>query len=267
MRTTLYQRKIIYSYLKLLYEERESFNNDVLTLRDKKSDIIRKLKENKAKILKLNFLLDIKDENYDWLDFVMNEALEYPERDLEIKKEEVEKYLKDKSKTDKFALEILEDERKKTEKYHIEQTNNVESNTELVFKERTKKTFETEIERELKRVLSMKNNFKKMKLIEESKKIINQFDNELHNKKRTKICLDFKQKLGELELLVKHEEFNILLSFESDDNVLLKKLEDLFNNYKINLTNLKNCQDDITSTEEEKDRLEKDRETKIKVRT
>lgn len=213
----------------------------------------------------MNTVLDVDDENYEWLEFIIDEKLEFPERSLEIKKEEVEKYLKEKSKSDNLALEILEEEPRKIEKHQVEQTNNVEHNVELVFKERTKKTFETEIERELRRVMTMKNNYKKIKLIEESKKLIEDFDMELHLKKTIKISLDFKQKLGELELLVKHEEFNILLSFESDDNVLLKKLEDLFNNYKVNLQNLKNCQEDISNTEEEKERLEKDRESKIKV--
>lgn len=213
----------------------------------------------------MNTVLDVDDENYEWLEFIIDENLEFPERSLEIKKEEVEKYLKEKSKSDNLALEILEEEPRKIEKHQVEQTNNVEHNVELVFKERTKKTFETEIERELRRVMTMKNNYKKIKLIEESKKLIEDIDMELHLKKTIKISLDFKQKLGELELLVKHEEFNILQSFESDDNVLLKKLEDLFNNYKVNLQNLKNCQEDISNTEEEKERLEKDRESKIKV--
>ena len=265
MRTTLFQNKIIYNYLKLLYEEREKFNNEIMILRDKKYDIIRILKENKTKILKLNVALDVNDENYDWLDFKMDEKLEYPERGLDIKKEEIEKYLKDKSKSDKLALDILEEDKKKLEKHQAELSLSNE-NIELTFKERSKKTFESEVEKELKRVLSMKNNYKKMKLVDESKKLIDEFDKDLHSKKQAKIFLEFKQKLGELELLVKHEEFNILRSYESDDNVLLKKLEDLFNNYKINLQNLKNCQEDISNTEEEKERLEKDRETKIKVK-
>jgi hypothetical protein len=264
MRTTLYQRKIIYSYLKLLFEERERFNNEVLNLRDKKTDIIRTLKENKAKILKLNIALEITDENYDWLDQKVDERLEYPEKGLEVKKEEIDKYLKEKSKSDKLAMEIYEEEKKKQDKQQSEFNQNNE-NVELVFKERQKKSFETDLERELKRVLFMKNNYKKTKLIEESKKLIEEFDKELQDKKRMKITLNFKQKLGELELLVKHEEYNILRSFESEDLSLLKKLEDLFNNYKINLQNLKNCQEDISNTEEEKERLEKDREAKIKV--
>jgi len=263
MLTTLIHKKRIYDFLHILYEERESFNNRVLNLRKKKIDLIKKLKELKEKLYEINQELD-NDEKFDWLDFTFDEKLEFPEKEFQVQKEELEVYVSDKAKKDKEILKILKSLERNTDEDKTDKMNNNNDNS-LLFKDRvSKKKNENELESEYRSINLIKFEFKKNKLLNECKKLIKDFDDELNELKKVKLTTAFKQKLGEFELLIKHEEFSILRAFESEDLVLIKKLEDLCYDYNENCNNLKNCHEGILSNEEALEKAIQGRESKIR---
>lgn len=262
MLTTLIHKKKVYDFLEILFEERESFNNRVLGLRKKKTDLIKKLKDLKEKLHEINEELD-NDEKFDWLDFTFNEKLEFPEKEFQVQKAELDVYVADKAKKDKEILKIFKSlENNQEEK--SEKTNNI-NDSNLLFKDRvSKKINENELESEYRSINLIKFEFKKNKLLSECRKLIKDFDDEVKELKKIKLTTAFKQKLGEFELLIKHEEFSILRAFESEDMVLIKKLEDLCYDYNENCNNLKNCHEGILSNEEALEKATQGREAKIR---
>ncbi len=262
MLTTLIHKKKIYDFLEILFEERESFNNRVLGLRKKKIDLIKKLQNLKEKLYEINKELD-NEEKLDWMDFFFNEKLEFPEKELLVQKAELDIYVSDKAKKDKEIMKIFRSlestEEEKSEK------NNANNDGNVLFKDRvSKKKNENELESEYRSINFIKFEFKKNKLLSECRKLIKDFDAEIKELKKIKLTTSFKQKLGEFELLIKHEEFSILRAFESEDNVLIKKLEDLCYDYNENCNNLKNCHEGILSNEEALEKANQGREAKIR---
>lgn len=262
MLTTLIHKKKIYDFLEILFEERQTFNNRVLSLRKKKTDLIKQLKDLKEKLYEINKELD-NDEKYDWLDFTFNEKLEFPEKEFQVQKAELDVYVTDKAKKDKEIMKIF----KSLESNEEDQSekNNFNNDSNLLFKDRvSKKKNENELESEYRSINLIKFEFKKNKLLSECRKLIKDFDDEVKDLKKLKLTTAFKQKLGEFELLIKHEEFSILRAFESEDLVLIKKLEDLCYDYNENCNNLKNCHEGILSNEEALEKANQGREAKIR---
>jgi hypothetical protein len=263
MLSVLLHKKRIYDFLGILYEERENFNNKVLNLRKKKIDLIKKLKELKEKLMEINVELE-SDESFNWLEFSLNENLEFPEKEFQVPKRELEKYVEKRSKENKEVSVIYKKLQLKNEE---EVTSNKKENNEgvLLFKDRlSKKTNENEIESEYRSIYLIKMEYKKTKLLNECKKLIKDFDDEVHNLRKENLTTSFKQKLGEFELLIKHEEYSILRAFETDDIVLIKKLEDLCNDVNENCNNLKNCHEGILSNEEALEKAIQGRDSKVK---
>ncbi len=262
MLTTLIHKKRIYDFLQILFEERENFNNRVLSLRKKKMDLINKLKELKERLYEINNELET-DEKFDWLDFTFNEKLEFPEKEFQVQKPELDIYVLDKAKKDKEIYKILKSLENNEEDKSDKTQSNIDNN--LFFKDRvSKKKNENELESEYRSINLIKFEFKKNKLLSECKKLIKDFDDEVKDLKKIKLTTAFKQKLGEFELLIKHEEFSILRAFESEDLILIKKLEDLCYDYNENCNNLKNCHEGILSNEEALEKASQGREAKVR---
>jgi len=197
------------------------------------------------------------------LDFTFDEKLEFPEKDFQVEKTELDLYVTDKAKKDKEILKIFKSldnkEEEKSEK------NNQNHETTILFKDRvSKKKNENELESEYRSINLIKFEFRKNKLLNECRKLIKDFDDEVKELKKIKLTTAFKQKLGEFELLIKHEEYSILRAFESEDMVLIKKLEDLCYDYNENCNNLKNCHEGILSNEEALEKATQGREAKIR---
>ena len=85
MLTSSRQRKKIYEYLKILYNERQNFNKKVLDLKNKKIEILKKLEEYKKTMNYYNKELNIQEE-YDWYSFINtdreDDLLKIPEKEL-----------------------------------------------------------------------------------------------------------------------------------------------------------------------------------------
>lgn len=265
MLTTLIHKKRIYDFLQVLYDERESFNNRVLNLRKKKIDLIKRLKELKEKLYEVNQELEA-DEKFDWLDFIFNETLEFPEKEYQVQTLELQLYVSEKALKNKEIQNIFKNF-DNTEDIAEQKNNNFNNNdnNQLLFKDRlSKKKNENEVESEFRSINLLKFEHKKNKLLNECKKLIKDFDDEVVELKKVKLNTAFKQKLGELELLIKHEEFSILRAFEYEDMVLIKKLEDLCYDFNENCNNLKNCHEGILSNEEALEKASLGREAKIR---
>ena len=261
MLTTLIHKKRIYDFLSILYEERENFNTKVLNLRKKKIELIKKLKDLKEKLIEINQELEA-DENFDWLDFSFKEKMEFPETEFQVQKAELDLYVSNKAKNDKEISKIIKAHKKDEAEPEDKSNNNQDI---LLFKDRvSKKKNESVVQSEFRSINLLKFEYKKNKLLNECRKLIKDFDEEVYHIKNLKLTTAFKQKLGEFELLIKHEEFSILRAFESEDLVLIKNLELLCYDYTDNCNNLKNCYEGILSNEEALDKASQGREAKIR---
>ena len=106
MLTTSRQKKKIYEYLKLLFKERQNFNTKVLELKNKKIEIMNKLKEYKIIIDDYNKILK-KEENYDWFNFENKDSVQ----DLmKIPEDELKNYMNKKIEQDEKLKKIFEEE-------------------------------------------------------------------------------------------------------------------------------------------------------------
>ena len=243
----------------MLHSERNHFNRTVLELREKKEELIKILKTKKNELLEMNKQLgeSTEDEKLNWLDFSMDISKEYPEKDLEVTEEELNRHIQESVANDKELKELFA---KKSASNSASQIENEKSNSSsdqadqlvLAYGDRkNKKINETNIESELLSINYIKTSNRKKNIIKECKLLIEEFDKEVEGLKNKKAFIAFKQKIGEMELLIKHEEFFILKAFESDDYMLIKKLEDLFNDYEENLKHLRICHEELIKDEDE----------------
>jgi hypothetical protein len=135
------------------------------------------------------------------------------------------------------------------------------------FKDRgTKKFHDSQLSKKMKEINQIKLNYNKKKVIEESQGMIDNFDNEIRNLRKKKLDTHFRQKLGELELFIKHEEYNILRAFETDDHILIEKLEELSQQYRNNLNDLNHVEVVISEFDQKLKQKKSEREEKIEVR-
>jgi len=110
MLTSTRQKKKIYEFLKVLYNERQNFNSKVLELKNKKIEILKKLTEYKKTMELYNKELNVEQE-YDWYNFVNNDRVD----DLmKIPEEELKEYMNKKINEDDklkvlFGIEIKEE--------------------------------------------------------------------------------------------------------------------------------------------------------------
>jgi len=261
MKTVFIYKKLIYDFIKMLYDQRNEYNRRVMELRTKKEELIKTLKSKKNELIELNKQLSDTNDNekLDWLEFNFIESKEYPEKDLIVKEDELQKYVSEKVVDDKELKEMFLNrsgvDNSLQTKVEVQESNiNPKESNQIVLAygdRKNKKINETNIESELRSLNYIKNSHKKKKLIQECKNLIEEFDKEIHDLKNQKAFISFKQKIGEMELLIKHEEFYILKAFESDDFMLIRKLEDLYTDYEENLRKLRITHEELIKDEDE----------------
>ncbi len=116
MLTSTRQKKKIYEYLKVLYNERQNFNTKVMDLKNKKIEILKKLAEYKKVMEQYNKELNV-DIQYDWYNFINNDRVD----DLmKIPENELNEYMSKKIKGDEklkvlFGIEAQEEPKEKEE--------------------------------------------------------------------------------------------------------------------------------------------------------
>ena len=235
MLTNNRHKRRIYQFLKMLFQERQNFNKKIIDLKAEKIEILEKLKGYKEQIDEYNAILN-NDEKYDWFSFENKDTVEDL---LHIPENELNEYMKQKIEEDPelkaiYQKELEEEKKKKNE------DGDDDDDWNFVVKERTNKQVnETTLQNELKRLNDMKYSYKKDKLLKEVNKLIDDFDNKLDDLKNERTLVSFYQKLGEYELLLKHKELNKLRAFESEDRKFCDKLIKMFDEYTVNLENLK----------------------------
>ena len=279
MLTSARQKKKIYQYLKVLYNERQNFNSKVMDLKNKKIEILKKLSEYKKTMEQYDKELNIEQE-YDWYNFINNDRVD----DLmKIPENELQEYMDKKIKEDEklrilFNVEIKE-EGKDKEEGKEKNTNTIsdkkspsqtidskekEKEKETITKENmsttkekidkdgededwgfeprireNKQTNDTNLQFEYIKLNELKYNYKKEILLKEINELIDGFDNELYALKSERCNISFYQKLGEYELILRHKELNKLRAFDKEDKKFCDRLVKMYDEYKANLDNLK----------------------------
>ena len=303
MKTVFAHKLEILNFLKILYDSREEFNNELLKLRDKKIKIIQEAKLNKQKLIAINNELGIRSisnedpklgyepnskynfppttpcENLDWLNLEMKED-EFSDNILQIKPDELENFIQEKYKSEKITNFSINDEENSADKKSTDielafpynggtfniPTIPVYNELKLNYKDRgTKKQHDSIMFKKMKEISRIKLNYKKKRLIEETVEMIDNFDREVKNLRKKKLDVHFKQKLGELELFIKHEEYNILRAFETDDKLIIERLDHLNTLYKNNIQDLDNFDKLLKEHEEKVKGKEKELEEKWQV--
>ena len=274
MLTSNRQRKKIYEYLKILYNERQNFNKKVLELKNKKVEILKKLEEYKKTMEEYNRELNV-EEKYDWYNFVNidreDDLMKIPEKDLneymvsKITKDDKLRALygiepeeeknpneekdknkdKDKDKDNKNVDNkeeinklILLDHLTKKEEKKEEEEDDSDWNFEPRIRE-NKQSNETSLQFEYTKLNELKFNYKKKHLLQEINDLIDNFDSELCALKSERCNISFYQKLGEYELILRHKELNKLRAFDKEDKKFCDRLIKMYEEYKANLDNLK----------------------------
>ncbi len=279
MLTSARQKKKIYQYLKVLYNERQNFNSKVMDLKNKKIEILKKLSEYKKTMEQYDKELNVEQE-YDWYNFINNDRVD----DLmKIPENELQEYMDKKIKEDEklrilFNVEIKE-EGKDKEEGKEKNTNTIsdkkspsqtidskekEKEKETITKENmsttkekidkdeededwgfeprireNKQTNDTNLQFEYIKLNELKYNYKKEILLKEINELIDGFDNELYALKSERCNISFYQKLGEYELILRHKELNKLRAFDKEDKKFCDRLVKMYDEYKANLDNLK----------------------------
>ena len=261
MLTSSRQKKKIYEYLKILYDERQNFNKKVIDLKNKKIEILKKLEEYKQTMKYYNKELNVEEE-YDWYNFV---NIDREEDLMKIPEKELNEYMIKKIKDDnklrmlfgiepKEDLKNIEDKDKKKEAELKEEKNNQillnsfnkkeekkeeeEEESDWNFEPRireNKQTNETNLQFEYIKLNELKFNYKKEHLLKEINDLINNFDNELCELKSERCKISFYQKLGEYELILRHKELNKLRAFDKEDKKFCDRLIKMYEEYKANL--------------------------------
>lgn len=305
MKTSFEHKLSILKFVNLLYDVRVNYNKEFFELRDNKIKIIEELRLNKQKLIAINNELGIRTisnedpklgyentgkyifdsesptENLDWLNVKMNDD-EFDDNLIKIEPEELRTFTLEEAKKEGIP-EISDNINENTnnindnqkENYAFPYNNNnfnveyshVYNEIKLNFKDRgTKKVAESKLSQKMKEISSIKLNYKKKSIIEESKEMIENFDRDIRNQRKKKLDVHFKQKLGELELFIKHEEYNILRAFFTDDEIIVDELDKLSSNYKSNLLDLETIENSITTLEQQLKAKKNDRLEKIEVR-
>jgi WD40 repeat protein len=242
MKIVLNFQKSIYDYLNRIHDEREQFNDKVRSLRTKKVQLISELKERKKELEKINDNLGV-TEKLDWLDYECLEQYEFPENDLKVKRADLDIYVYERARKERdINLDLFA----KTQPEANEGSDNV---SKFFYAERKRKINETPLDAEYKQLQAIKLERRKQKIIIECRKKIKDFDEEVYDLKKEQMEIHFKQKLGELELLVKMEEYGIIRAHDSDDQATLKKLEEIYHSYEDNLSSITNAQNQMALTE------------------
>ena len=279
MLTSSRQKKKIYEYLKILYDERQNFNKKVIDLKNKKIEILKKLEEYKQTMKYYNKELNVEEE-YDWYNFV---NIDREEDLMKIPEKELNEYMIKKIKDDnklrmlfgiepKEDLKNIEDKDKKKEAELKEEKNNQillnsfnkkeekkeeeEEESDWNFEPRireNKQTNETNLQFEYIKLNELKFNYKKEHLLKEINDLINNFDNELCELKSERCKISFYQKLGEYELILRHKELNKLRAFDKED----KNLDNLKRNFEYMEQNKKELKNQEKKKQEKEQAFEK----------
>ena len=270
MLTSNRQKKKIYEYLKILYNERQNFNKKVIDLKNKKIEILKKLDEYKKTMILYNKELNV-DEQYDWYNFINkdreDDLMKIPEQELnnymvkkisednklrilfgmEPKEEKIENEEKENNQNKDKKNENKEEQEKKIfvlnfGKKEAKKEEEEEEESDWNFEPRireNKQTNDTNLQFEYIKLNELKYNYKKQNLLKEINSLIDDFDTELCSLKSERCKISFYQKLGEYELILRHKELNKLRAFDKEDKKFCDRLIKLYEEYKANLDNLK----------------------------
>lgn len=233
-----------------IHKLKVDFNNKILDLKHKKTDIIAQVESMNTRIGQINQVLTLKE---DLFLPVIDEKAEYPQKFFNVTDPEIDRYREQKAREaaekaqagkkkavtkaqkEAEAMEELkaQQERDRKEKGHDDEAtkpklkpthNNANPYLNAVPPRKGHKKMETELDEEYDQIMRIELQYEKQQLKSESETLINDFDGEIKEMQKEKYRLESDLKNAEIKLILLFEELILLKSMEQKDQELTQQL-------------------------------------------
>jgi WD40 repeat protein len=237
------QNKLIYLWEEFIHGSKRDFNLDLTKKRDWKKSIFDKITAANTRITEidaqLDKLADISDEKREARKMLMvpeyDEFIEFPEKLLEVTKEEVEALAKEKEE-EKLRKKLgrfgggnenpQEGDGSPGDDQAQEAATEKQTWAELQYKERKNiKVQESVLEREVKAIKKLRLNTERDLLIKDIETDIKDFDEQLEHLAEKKLMLEYEMKFLQSKLVTTYQELIILEAFDKKDDHLRDEYE------------------------------------------
>lgn len=232
-----------------IHKLKVDFNNKILDLKHKKTDIIRQVEEMNTRIGQINTVLAIKEELF--LP-VIDEKTEYPQKFFNVTDNEIDEYRIQKVQKEAEAAAAKKGGKKKTKQQQAQEDeeaaaakaeeakqvktkdddkpklkpthNNVNPYLNAVPPRKGHKKMETELDEEYDQIMRIELQYEKSQLKSESEQLLSDFDSEIKEMQKEKYRLESDLKNAEIKLILLFEELILLKSMEQKDQELTAQL-------------------------------------------
>lgn len=218
-----------------LHNIQKDHNEKIITLRNKKAEIVLKAKEINTRLAEINKELKIKEELFQPL---IDEAAEYPEKYYEVSDPNLVEHLtKEKEAEQKDSLDAIasrkdSDAEEKKEDYYDSYL--IDKPKEAGVEELEEEKLPPErkdLVKETSDIETLQNNIKFIELQYEKEclqtqfnKMIADFDAEVENLQHAKLNLESDKKYGEMKLIISYEALSLLKGLVDRDTELTERL-------------------------------------------
>jgi WD40 repeat protein len=277
------QRKMIFILEEIIYSMKSQFNSDLLVLKDRKKKLFEKIINSNKRVAQINKDIEKnKLAKQSLQDLQINDVLfnpqyeyhlEFPEKLLEVTKEEIDELAKQKEeerlrkKQGRFANAAEEPTPAEEEKTEQSAEPEKEQRVEIQFMRRTKmKAQNSEREEYLKQMNQLRLRSEKKLLLDEIESEVQTFDEDLSEESNRKIMLEYEMKFYQMKLITSYQELIILDAFEKKDEILYAEHARIHTKHLENIDNISRNQLQIKERTENKKAFEarcKDAEAKF----
>lgn len=248
------QKKHILLLEKFVYSVKMDFNKNLEKLRERKYEIINKIKDTNTRINDINTKLGIEEKLFEPK---LDEAVECPEKVYMVTEEDILAFKKELDDEKKQKQGGMFDSGDTQNEKKIDAHNTPHKKKEIIdlqYKERKATlTHTSDLATEAQRCQELRLMTEKKNLLDKVESDISSFDKEIEELKNDKIKLEYEMKMANMKLITYYQELVILEGMEDQDNQYLEKLEEQKDS--INGLNLKKAE--ISSKIADKMQLEK----------
>jgi len=232
-----------------IHKLKVDFNNKILDLKHKKTDIIRQVEEMNTRVGQINTVLAIKE---DLFLPTIDEKTEYPQKFFNVTDGEIDEYRIQKIQREADAAQAKKGKTKKTKAQQAQEDeeaaaakteeakqtktkdedkpklkpthNNVNPYLNAVPPRKGHKKMETELDEEYDQIMRIELQYEKSQLKSESEQLLSDFDAEIKEMQKEKYRLESDLKNAEIKLILLFEELILLKSMEQKDQELTQQL-------------------------------------------
>jgi len=233
-----------------IHKLKVDFNNKILDLKHKKTEIIAQVSEMNTRTAQINKVLEVKEDLF--LPQI-DEKAEYPQKFFNITDNEIDEYRQlkiqraidgeaakkgtkkkrgaaaaeeeaDKQAAADKAAKNASDASKPAEVKLKPTHNNANPYLNAVPPRKGHKKMETELDEEYDKIMRIELQYEKMQLKSEAEALIAEFDQEIKEMQKEKYRLESDLKNAEIKLILLFEELILLKSMESKDQELTQQL-------------------------------------------